>query len=124
VTKIPLVALDKSHATFTNDKGYWMKKKSTNTSSSFDSIVYVLSHVTKMQLFLSLLKANDVLPHVPIFNYLEYNDNYYYFEIIWDIQFKCLDDFILQHVTQCKYATWHLKMNLIQNINIRLVVHK
>jgi hypothetical protein len=32
--------------------------------SSFDYIVYVLSHVTKMQLFWSQLRANDVMPHV------------------------------------------------------------
>jgi len=45
-----------------------MKKKSINTHSSFDSIVYVLSQVIKMQLFWSQLMANDVLPHVPIFD--------------------------------------------------------
>jgi hypothetical protein len=28
---------------------------------------------------------------------------------------------LLSHVAQCKYATWHLKMNLMQNINIKLV---
>ncbi len=72
VTKIPLVALDKSHVILvTNNKGYWMEKKSTNTNSSFDSIIYVLSHATKMRLFWSLLKANDVLPCVPIFHYLK-----------------------------------------------------
>ncbi len=27
---------------------------------------------------------------------------------------------ILWHMAQCKYATWHLKKNLIQNINIKL----
>jgi hypothetical protein len=48
-TKISLVVWDKSHAILvTNDKGYWMKKKSTNTSSSFDFSEYVLSHVIKM----------------------------------------------------------------------------
>ncbi len=67
------------------------RKKSTNINSSFDSIVYVLSHEIKMQLFWSRLKANDVLPRVPIFDYLKYNNNYY-FEIIHDVQFKCLDD--------------------------------
>jgi hypothetical protein len=46
-------------------------KKSTNTSSSFDSIIYALLHVIKMQLFWSLLKTNDLLPCVPIFNYLK-----------------------------------------------------
>jgi hypothetical protein len=50
-------------------------------SSLFDSIVYVLSHATKMQLFWSQLKVYDVLPCVPIFNYLTYK-YYYYFEII------------------------------------------
>jgi hypothetical protein len=72
-TKIPLVTLDKLHTILvTNDKGIGWKKKSTITSSSFDSIVYILSHATKMELFWSLLKANDVLPHITIFNYLEY----------------------------------------------------
>jgi hypothetical protein len=67
-SKIPLVILDKSHAILVaNDKGYWMKEKVNNISSSFDSIVYVLSHATKMRLFWSLLKVNDVLSHVPIF---------------------------------------------------------
>jgi hypothetical protein len=52
-----------------------MKEKSTNTNSSFDSIVHVLSHVTKMQLFWSQLKTNDVLTHVLIFDYLKNNNN-------------------------------------------------
>jgi len=43
-----------------------MKEKVNKYISSFDSIVYVLSHVTKMQLFWSQLKANDVLPRVLI----------------------------------------------------------
>jgi len=48
--------LDKLHETLVaNDKGYWRKKNLKNTSSSFDSIVYVLSHVTTMQLFWSQL---------------------------------------------------------------------
>jgi hypothetical protein len=58
-----------------------MKEKVNKYISSFNSIIYVLSHATKMQLFWSQLKANDVLPHVLIFDYLKYN-NYYYFEII------------------------------------------
>jgi hypothetical protein len=58
-----------------------MKEKFTKYISSFDSIVYVLSHATKMQLFWSQLKANDVLSRVLIFDYLKYNNNYY-FEII------------------------------------------
>jgi hypothetical protein len=57
-----------------------MKKKVNKYISSFDYIVYVLSHATKMQLFWSQLRANDVLPHVLIFDYLNYY--YYYFEII------------------------------------------
>jgi len=52
-----------------------MKKKINKYISSFDYIVYVLSHAIKMQLFWSQLRANDVLPHVLIFDY-------YYFEII------------------------------------------
>jgi hypothetical protein len=58
-----------------------MKEKVNKYISSFDSIVYVLSHAIKMQLFLSELKVNDVLPRVLIFDYLKYN-YYYYFEII------------------------------------------
>jgi hypothetical protein len=57
-----------------------MKEKLNKYISSFDYIVYVLSHVTKMQLFWSQMRANDVLLHVLIFDYLEYY--YYYFEII------------------------------------------
>jgi hypothetical protein len=64
-----------------------MKEKVNKYISSFGSIVYVLSHVTKMQLFWLQLKANDVLPRVLIY--------YYYFEIIYDVQFKYLDDLIL-----------------------------
>jgi len=52
-------------------------KEKINKYSSLDFIVYVLSHVSIIQLFWSQFKANDVLPHVPIFNYLEYK--YYYF---------------------------------------------
>jgi hypothetical protein len=58
-----------------------MKEKINKDISAFDSIVYVLSHVTKMQLFWSQLRANDVLPRVLIYDYLKYNNNYY-FEII------------------------------------------
>jgi hypothetical protein len=84
VTKIYVVVLDKSHVTLVaNDKRYWIKNNSTNTSSSLDSIVYILSHMTKMQLFWSQLKANDVMPHVSIFNFK--NNNYNHFEIIYDI---------------------------------------
>jgi hypothetical protein len=68
-----------------------MKGKVNKYISTFDSIVYILSHVTKMQLFWSQLKVNDVLPCVLIFDYLKYN-NYYYFEIIYNVQFKYLDD--------------------------------
>jgi hypothetical protein len=82
MNKISLVALDKLYATLiAYDKGYWMKKQSTNISSSFDSIIYVLSHVIKMQLFRSQLRANDVLSHVLKLKYLKYN-YYYYFEIM------------------------------------------
>ncbi len=69
-----------------NDKGYCMKKKINKYISSFRYIVYVLSHATKMQLFWSQLRANDVLPRVLIFDYLYYY-YYYYFEIIQDVQF-------------------------------------
>jgi hypothetical protein len=68
-----------------------MKEKVNKYISSFDSIVYILSYVTKMYLFWSQLKANHVLPRVLIYDYYYY----YYFEIIEDIQFKYLDDLIL-----------------------------
>ncbi len=55
-----------------------MKKKVNKFISSFDPIVYVLLNATKMQLFWSQLKTNDVLPRVLIFDYYYY----YYFEII------------------------------------------
>jgi len=58
-----------------------MKEKINKYISSFDLIVYVLSHVTKMQLFWSQLRANDVLPRDLMYDYLKYN-YYYYFEII------------------------------------------
>jgi len=58
-----------------------MKEKINKYISSFDSIVYVLSHAIKMKLFWSQLKANDVLSHVLIFDYLKYN-YYYHFQII------------------------------------------
>jgi len=54
-----------------------MKEK---VNKYISSIVYILSHATKMQLFWSQLRANDVLPRVLIFDYLNYY--YYYFEII------------------------------------------
>jgi ABC-type branched-subunit amino acid transport system substrate-binding protein len=65
-----------------NDKEYYMKEKVNKYISSFDSIVYVLSHATNMQLFWSQLKANRVLPRVLIYDYLYYDYYYYYFEII------------------------------------------
>jgi hypothetical protein len=58
-----------------------MKEKVNKYISSFDYILYILSHATKMQLFWSQLKTKDVLPCVLIFDYLEYY-YYYYFEII------------------------------------------
>jgi hypothetical protein len=71
-----------------------MKEKINKYISPFDSIVYVMLHVIKMQLFWLQLGANDVLPHVLIFDYLKYY-YYYYCEIIYDVQFKYLDDIIL-----------------------------
>jgi hypothetical protein len=54
-----------------------MQKKINKYISSFDYIVYILSHATKMQLFWSQLRENDVLSRVLIFDYY-----YYYYEII------------------------------------------
>jgi hypothetical protein len=48
-----------------------MKKKVNKYISSFDYIVYVFSHATKMELLWSQLRANDVLPYVLIFDYFE-----------------------------------------------------
>jgi hypothetical protein len=47
-----------------------MKVRVNKYISSFDYIVYVLSHATNMQLFLSQLSTNDVLPHVTCLNIL------------------------------------------------------
>jgi len=58
-----------------------MKEKVNKYISSFDSIVHILSHATKMQLFWSQLKANRMLSRVLIYDYLKYY-YYYYFEII------------------------------------------
>jgi hypothetical protein len=120
-TKILLVILNKSHVILVvNNKRYWMKKKSTNISSSFDSIIYISSHAIKMQLFWSLLKANDVLPPISIFNYLKL----LLLLLFWNTLERSIHMFglfILWHMAQCKYAMWHLKNELIQNINIKLV---
>ncbi len=52
MTKNSLIDLDKSHVILiAHDNEYWMKEKLINKSSSFDSIIYILSHVIKMQLF-------------------------------------------------------------------------
>jgi hypothetical protein len=62
-----------------------MKEKVNKYISSFDSIVYVLSHAIKMQLFWSQLKANHVVPRVLIYDDDDddyYYYYYYYFEII------------------------------------------
>jgi hypothetical protein len=48
-----------------------MKEKVNKYILSFDSIVYVLSHATNMQLFWSQLKANDVMSRVLIVEYLK-----------------------------------------------------
>jgi hypothetical protein len=59
-----------------------MKKKVNKYISSFDSIVYVLSHATKMQLFWSQLKTNHVLSRVLIYDDDDDDYYYYYSEII------------------------------------------
>jgi hypothetical protein len=90
-TKISLVALDKLHeALVTNDEGYWMRKNQQIHVHALTPL-YAMCHNATI---LVTIEANDVLPHVLILNYLKYN-NKNYFEIIYDIQFKCLDDFIL-----------------------------
>jgi hypothetical protein len=65
------------------------------------------------------LGANDVLPCVPIFNNNNNNNNNN-IEIIWDVQFTCLDDL--------DYDMWPnvnmprgIIINLIQNNIIKLV---
>jgi hypothetical protein len=57
-----------------------MKEKINKYMSYFDSIIYVLSHASKMQLFWSQLKVNHVLPRVLIFDLK--NIINYYIEII------------------------------------------
>jgi len=48
-----------------------MKEKVNKYILSFDSIIYVLSHVINVQLFWSQLKANDVMSRVLIVEYLK-----------------------------------------------------
>jgi hypothetical protein len=70
VTKIPLVALDKSHAILvTNNKGYWMKKGQQIQILWLHYICIVTCDQNAT--IWSLLKANDVLPCVLIFHYLK-----------------------------------------------------
>jgi hypothetical protein len=59
-----------------------MKETINKYISSFDSIVYVLSYATKMQLFWSQLKANHVLPRVLIY---DDDDDYYYYHYYFEI---------------------------------------
>jgi hypothetical protein len=56
-----------------------MKEKVNKYISSFDSIIYVLSYATKMQLFWSQLKANHVLSHVLIYDDDDDDDDDYYY---------------------------------------------
>jgi hypothetical protein len=49
-----------------------MNEKVNKYISSFDSIVYVLSHATEMQLFWSQLRPNHMLQRVLIFDYFKY----------------------------------------------------
>jgi hypothetical protein len=53
VTKMLVVALGKSHETLITNEVLDERKRSTNTSSSLDSIINILSHLTTMQLFCS-----------------------------------------------------------------------
>lgn len=57
-------------------------------SSSFDFILYILLHATKMLLFWSPMRANDVVPNVSTFNYLRLK-YYYNFEIFKNVLFTC-----------------------------------
>jgi len=69
-------------------------------------VVYVFSFVIKMQLFWWTMKTNDVLPMshlLKLFKYFKYN-----YEIIYNVQFICLDDFRLRHLAQSTCITWHI----------------
>jgi hypothetical protein len=96
-TKIPLVTLDKSHVTRVSDE-----RKIQQIQVHPLTPLYMYCYIRlRCDYFGHTWGQNDVLPCVPIFNYLKYKYNCY-FEIIEGVLFKCLDD-------------------LIQNINIRLV---
>jgi len=55
-----------------------------------------------------------MLLHFPTFNYLKHKF-YYNFEIIEDIQFRCLDGHKLCHMAQYKSITWHIHLNFYKN---------
>jgi len=80
--------------------GIKWNNKSINISSSFDSIVHTVT-CDKYVTIWSLLKANDVLPCVPTFNYLKL-----LLLLFWN-NLRCsihiFGWFILWHVAQCKY---------------------
>jgi hypothetical protein len=71
VIKIPLLDLDKSHVILiANNRGVLNERKNQQIQVH-PLIPYILSHTIKMQQFWSLLRPNDMLPRIPIFNYLK-----------------------------------------------------
>ncbi len=98
-TKISLITLDKSHETLIANKGCWIKEIINKYNFIFWLHCIRIVTCDYDTTILVTIEANDVLPHILILNYLKYNNNYY-FEIIYDVQFKCLDDIILWYVLQ------------------------
>ncbi len=70
MTKISLVILGKLHAILVaNNKMYWIERKNQQIQVHLLISLYTYCHMKlRCNYFGHNLKANDVLPHVPIFN--------------------------------------------------------
>jgi hypothetical protein len=113
-TLINLISHDASQLTNASNishkwQGILDEKNQQYTSSSFDSIVYILLNATNATILLT-----KVLSHVPIFNYVILK-KYYNFKLFWDVQFRCLDNFRLWHIAQYRFAMWQANLNFCQN---------
>ncbi len=73
-----------------------------------------------MQLFGSQFRINDVLPHVPIFNYFKYK---YYYYLKKSTTFNSNAWMILYYDTWLNVNMCHMAFlnDFLKNINIRLV---
>ncbi len=119
MTKILLVVVNKSHAILvTNNKGVLDEKKSQQIQIHCLTPLYMYCHMW--------LKCDNfghywhkmMCCHLSQYLII-WNTYYYYFEIIWDFQFTCLD--------YIYYNMWsnvnmpHGTLKWIQNTNIMLV---